>query len=458
MLMLAPVAFGGWVLIRSRRQSEPAAPAPNLARVVCEKDRTRLLTPRVLLRPDGVHFGVENPGRSDILFVRDVADVEATWAIDLAEQTALTHILSLPPGDLLVGCFRGSLSALQVPKSRYTSLTVLDPGNHWPEVRCWEEPPPAAYGAGSRLAGELEGQILFSGHDEPSSGDVYKMDADGSNVTRVRSASTWDKEPAWSPDGSRIAFSTLPPTGNWSIHTMDNDGSDVVRVTKDPGFDFSPAWSPDGTQIAFVRGNGSLHVVNTDGSGDRQLDSSSYAFYSGPEWSPDGTKIVFVKSDREKSHRICADGELHMVSPDGSDLVRLTDDDAYDFAPAWSPDGSRIAFMRSNRSDYAWDIYVMNSDGSDLRRLTDFPGYDGNPAWSPDGTLIAFSSDRATNPQDPNPSSEGQAENFAPGFPNETDLVGLVSGVSIFVMNADGSALTPLANASLDSAFVQDWR
>jgi Tol biopolymer transport system component len=118
--------------------------------------------------------------------------------------------------------------------------------------------------------------------------------------------------------------------------------------------------------------------------------------------------------------------DLWTVRPDGTDLVQLTDDEATDTFPSWSPDGSRIAFQRNedlDDPDYPYDVYVMNADGTDLRRVTVWPGFDGMPVWSPDGRFLAFSSDRLSNPT---------AEPFGP-YPTE---------LSLFVTRTDGSGGT----------------
>ena len=112
------------------------------------------------------------------------------------------------------------------------------------------------------------------------------------------------------------------------------------------------------------------------------------ALDSDPAWSPDGQRIAF-SSDRD------GNWEIYVMNADGSGLVRLTDNDAYLDSPAWSPDGQRIAFQ-SNR-DGNWEIYVMNADGSGLVRLIDNDANDFLPAWSPDGQRIAFQSNRDGN-------------------------------------------------------------
>jgi len=104
-----------------------------------------------------------------------------------------------------------------------------------------------------------------------------------------------------------------------------------------------------------------------------------------PAWSPDGQRIAF-ESDRD------GDREIYVMNADGSGVTRLTDHDAPDALAAWSPDGQRIAFMSARDGDF--DIYVMNADGSGVTRLTDNDAVDWAPDWSPDGQRIAFMSAR----------------------------------------------------------------
>jgi len=148
------------------------------------------------------------------------------------------------------------------------------------------------------------------------------MNADGTGQVNLTSNPAQDAEPAWSPDGSHIAF-TSTRDGTTDIYVMNADGSSPVRLTTGGGMQLS--WSPDGTKIAFV-GVGGLSVINVDGSDLRSLTNNA----SHPKWSPDGTKIAFT------SYR---DGnwEIYVINPDGSGLRNLTNDPATDMGPAWRP-------------------------------------------------------------------------------------------------------------------------
>jgi Tol biopolymer transport system component len=146
---------------------------------------------------------------------------------------------------------------------------------------------------------------------------------------------------------------------------------------------FSPP--KNGWEVAFVSerdGNPEIYVVSADGRNTRRLTNND-ALDGGPTWSPDGGKIAF-HSARDGNM------EIYLMDPNGGNLQRLTDNAAADTEPAWSADGSQIAFV-SDR-DGNPEIYVMNADGSDPHRLTDNPAVDDAPAWSPNGDEIAFTS------------------------------------------------------------------
>lgn len=207
--------------------------------------------------------------------------------------------------------------------------------------------------------------------------EIYAMNADGSAPARLTNELPFDGDPAWSADGTRIAFSSV-----FGIQVMNADGSGRFSVTTSP-FDSEPAWSPDGTKLAFTSDDpesAEIHVVNVDGSGEVDVTNDPADDY-GAAWSPDGTKIAFT--------RLSVSGpqvryDIYAMNPDGSGQTNLSPGSGYEQQPDWSPDGSRIAFS-SFRS-----IGVMNADGSALTSLQTGPAPSTSPAWSPDGYEIAF--------------------------------------------------------------------
>jgi len=195
---------------------------------------------------------------------------------------------------------------------------------------------------------------------------IYVMNADGSGVIQLTQnpADAW--EPAWSPSGAKILFSSRRDE-NWEVYAMNADGAGQANLTTNPAQDQEPAWSPDGSHIAFTStrdGTSDIYVMNADGSSPVRLTTGGG---SQSSWSPDGTKIAFVGV-----------GGLSVINVDGSDLRSLTTTASH---AKWSPDGTKIAF--TSYRDGNWEIYVINPDGSGLLSLTNDPATDIGPAWRP---------------------------------------------------------------------------
>ena len=255
---------------------------------------------------------------------------------------------------------------------------------------------------------------------------IWVMDADGSNQTRLTFNQLDDGAPAFSPDGSKIAFNrgvtehTERDTRR-NIFLMNPDGSSETNITNNlRADDFHPSWSPDGSQIVFYSArddeDDEIYVMDADGSNQTRLTDSP-GVDRDPVWSPRGDKIAFV-SFRDFGF------EVYVMDLDGSNQVALTSGFGDNFDPAWSPDGSKIAFV-SSREGLDEEIYVMDADGSNPTRLTDRRGADQGPAWSPDGTKISFHA------------KEGGGE-----------VLGIRRGgnFDIYVMNVDGSDLIQITD------------
>jgi dipeptidyl aminopeptidase/acylaminoacyl peptidase len=213
--------------------------------------------------------------------------------------------------------------------------------------------------------------------------------------------------PAWSPDGSMIAF-VSDRDGNWEIYTKNADGSGLTRLTHNDVRDSHPVWSPTGSHIYYysdVTGNrevfalkigetepvnltnhpardGVLYSMLADGSEPVNLTNHA-ARDRWPAWAPDGTRIIF-NSDRDQD-----DGtDLYVMRSDGSDVSRLTNMDGDIYDAEWSPDGSRIVFTAA--TDESSDIYVMNAAGGNAINLTKGRLDALEPTWTPDGSLIGY--------------------------------------------------------------------
>lgn len=216
--------------------------------------------------------------------------------------------------------------------------------------------------------------------------EIYVMDADGSNQTNITNHWKSDIQPAWSPDGTRIAFASIRDINNEDVYVMGADGSNPTRITNDPSNDRCPAWSPDGSKIAFTSNRAGLtfqvYLMNADGSNQVRLTNNS-ASDATPRWSPDGTRIAFTR------YQAGGASEIYVMNADGSNETALTSNPRrYNEGPDWSPDGTLIAFS-SNRTGYH-QIYVMNPDGSNPIALTSDKDRNSDPAWSPDGAKIAL--------------------------------------------------------------------
>ena len=220
---------------------------------------------------------------------------------------------------------------------------------------------------------------------------IHAVKLDGTGLRQITRGFT----PAWSPDGSRLAF--VRESGrNADVYVADADGRNVERLTRAPSAEFSPSWSPDGKRIAFAsnrEGRFRIYVMRADGTALRRVSPRAGAGDSHtPSWSPDGRLIAF-----SSSHATPENPEIYVVRPDGSGLRRLTrtkgnvevlGDDGW---PRWSPDSKRVVFT-SNRTGNG-DVWIMRADGSAQRRLAGVGRRDDwAPAFSPDGTQVAFHS------------------------------------------------------------------
>jgi len=206
------------------------------------------------------------------------------------------------------------------------------------------------------------------------------VNADGRgrrNLTKTPRQAEWS--PAWSPDGTRIAYFSANEAGG-DIYVMKPDGSGKTNVTraKAPGANEYPTWSHDGEWIAFIsyglEGNFEISRIKADGSCRTNLTQNPVAD-TWPSWSPDGRKIAFV-SDRDGSR------ELYTMNPDGSGVRRLTNTPKEnENFPSWTADG-HIAFVRERGNIYAVELWIVEADGSAPRRLQDAANFFTHMSWS----------------------------------------------------------------------------
>lgn len=264
--------------------------------------------------------------------------------------------------------------------------------------------------------------------------DIYTINPDGSNKTKLTSYAKFTNHPVWSPEYSRFAYTTRIDFHD-KICIMTVDGSESRQLTFGDSDDKFPTWSPDGQWIAYISYRDkipNLWVMDIYGENVKQLtfvDGQNTVLW--PSWSPDGEVIAFSYNQAGED----VDVRLHTIKPDGTDekeILSSNDPDVSDREPAWSPDGKTIYFI-SNRSSQneIWKINYPELDGlqqiSQLDSVNTHP--DHRPRVSPDGTKIVF---------------DGVGADW-------NDI-----GTSLYVINIDGSNLTNITK-SRDTNEWADW-
>ena len=232
---------------------------------------------------------------------------------------------------------------------------------------------------------------------------LYLAATDGSRLEIVaRGGGDFDADssPDISPDGTRIVYAHFDTPAHWNIFasrphweikTADIDGSSKKTLAKHKAGNINPAWSPDGTRIAFVSGrnfedggSGNLFTMSPDGSNVELVTPLVNAEINPPAWSPDGGRLAFVsRLDETKTNY------AYVVGVDGSGLTKIGPSET---RPTWSPDGRILAFI--GLKERAWAMYTARADGSELTKVMDIddpPSYNEphqSLEWSPDGTQL----------------------------------------------------------------------
>lgn len=281
-----------------------------------------------------------------------------------------------------------------------TFLPALLAGSNLLSAACGTSAPaPCGLAQTTRLP--TSGHIVFACDIDPLGAytyrDLFVLSPQGSPALRLTRDEGVNAEPAWSPNGDRVAFSSTR-SGALNIFAAARTGSPVARLTFATSREFEPAWSPDGRTIAFASGRAgargplgpralpaSIYVLDAGSHGQVRRLTYSSSYDGDPAYSPDGSKILFV-SDRS------GDSDIYSMNADGSHQTRLTHSGQLDDRPSWSPDGTRIAFGRGKGDGGDLSVYVMAPNGRDQHQLV--PGLGREPTWSPDGRWLAFVSDR----------------------------------------------------------------
>jgi Tol biopolymer transport system component len=314
------------------------------------------------LRVTAVTTGVDPDTNGYTVFVdaNQRVAVASNGAVTVSPVTSGTHNVSL--GDVSSNC------GVTGSNPRSVVIPVHDTARVTFQVSCVKSP-----------------QIAFASGDANNMQIFLTNVAGTSLVPLTNGPLALNAGPAWSADGSKIAFHTNRD-GNFEIYVMNADGTGAVNLTHSAGVDSGAAWSPDGSKIAFYSnrdGTDGLYVMHPDGSGVSKVITGIGGFH--PAWSPDGTKLAF------ECHIDIGNRDICVINSNGTGVARLTRDAAVDFEPAWKPDGSKILFV-TGRFASTLELALMNPDGTGVTPLFSDVSAEvvDDPAWSPDGTKIAF--------------------------------------------------------------------
>ena len=287
-----------------------------------------------------------------------------------------------------------SVAASLTPNPSPTSSNLFPTISLGPEVT--PTPTPGLNPTASSTVANRAGQIVFvSCQSQNSLGmgtqcGISIMNADGS---RMRPLTNLDDDiyPSLSPDGRRVAFRSLRRDRNDEIYVINSDGSNLTRLTNTPGENTAPTWSADGSQIAFrsnlLAPNDPaqifMYVMGADGSNPHRFtQSSGFA----PRWSLDGSQIVFLTFSNNLT-------SLNSMNADGTQARVIKTNPAKEIQSAvWSPDGTQIAFLSQKTPADPIEVDLISADGKNQHSLT--PGYQvvfGGLSWSPDGQKLLFS-------------------------------------------------------------------
>jgi Tol biopolymer transport system component len=273
---------------------------------------------------------------------------------------------------------------------------------------------------GSGCFGFVEKVAFTTTRDNPNftpvqnAGEIYIMDPDGTNPERITNNLVQDSFGVLSPDGKKFVFDSnrlrleTDPINLVDLFVMATDGSEQTHLTRGS----SAAWAPDSRNIVYhgsASGTGlpirmdpgapatdsDVFILNVDDSATGQqapinITNSETLIEDDPHWSPDGQKIVYMAHHVDDDPVVSRTAEVFVINADGSGKpVQLTFNTEEDRAPAWSPDGSQIAFMcRYEGTDF--EICVMNADGSDLVQVTSNTVQELSIRWSVDGQKFFF--------------------------------------------------------------------
>jgi TolB protein len=229
--------------------------------------------------------------------------------------------------------------------------------------------------------------------DKSGKKEIYTSAFDGSDVRQITRLRSLSMGPAWSPDGTRLAFSVYnrhsDNVKNIDMYEIAFKTGALRLLSNRKGINSGAAYSPDGNKIAYTMshtGNPEIHLLDLETRETTQI-TRSIGFDVDPNFSPDGRMLAMVSSRAGKPMIYT----VHLSNP--SEVKRLTYAGSYNATPSWSPDGKKIAF--AGWIDRHFDLFLITADGSKIERLTKDEGNNEDPYYSPDGNFLVFSSSRA---------------------------------------------------------------
>jgi len=224
--------------------------------------------------------------------------------------------------------------------------------------------------------------------------ELYMMDFDGQNQTRLTFNKVVDYMPAWSSDGNAIAFTSYRnfTAGLYLLYPYEQDaGKPRIRPVSTRGTSNSPSFSPNGKRLAFCssmegNANSEIYVTSSDGQERARNITNNEAIDTAPTWSPTSREIAFI-SDRGGTPQV------YVMDAEGANVRRISFGGNHFDSPAWSPAGDRLVYV--SRVANVFDLFLHNLRKNEVSKLTESNARNESPCWSPDGRHIIFSSNRS---------------------------------------------------------------